>query len=72
MVQQAAIHAQGVAMGHSVLCEADVKAGRLVKPFDLVMESTYSYNITCLQQTSTRPKVKAFIDWLLSTVKSES
>jgi LysR family glycine cleavage system transcriptional activator len=72
MVQQAAIHAQGVAMGRSVLCEADIKAGRLIKPFDLEMESTYSYNIICLQQSSTRPRVSAFIEWLLETVKSES
>lgn len=72
MVQQAAIYGQGIAMGHFVLSQADVKAGRLVQPFSLNMESDFSYDIVCPKESAQRPKVKAFTDWLLSTVQAES
>jgi len=72
MVQQAAIYGQGIAMGHIVLSQADVQAGRLVQPFELMMESDYSYDIVCPEDSAERPKIKAFTDWLLETVKSES
>lgn len=72
MVQQAAIYGQGIAMGHIVLSRADVQAGRLVQPFELMMESDYSYDIVCPLESAQRPKIKAFTDWLLETVKLES
>ncbi|MDH5432319.1 MAG: transcriptional regulator GcvA [Gammaproteobacteria bacterium] len=72
MVQQAAIYGQGIAMGHAVLSKADVQAGRLVKPFDLEMESDFSYDIVCPQQYAERPKIKAFTNWLLETVQKDS
>ena len=72
MVQQAAIYGQGIAMGHLVLSQADVQAGRLVQPFELMMESDYSYDIVCPEESAERPKIKAFTDWLLETVKIES
>ncbi|WP_444995054.1 transcriptional regulator GcvA [Aliikangiella sp. IMCC44359] len=72
MVQQAAIYGQGIAMGHLVLSQSDVMAGRLIRPFGLTMESDYSYDIVCPKESSERPKVKAFTDWLLETVRLES
>ena len=72
MVQQAAIYGQGIAMGHLVLSQAEVQAGRLVRPFELMMESEFSYDIVCPQESVERPKVKAFSDWLLTTVQLES
>jgi LysR family transcriptional regulator, glycine cleavage system transcriptional activator len=71
MVQQAAIYGQGVAMGHLVLSREDVLAGRLVQPFELTLESDFSYDIVCPLETAARPKVKAFTDWLLAIVKQE-
>jgi LysR family glycine cleavage system transcriptional activator len=72
MVQQAAIYGQGIAMGHSVLSQADVLAGRLIQPFELMMESDFSYDIVCPIESAKRPKIKAFTEWLLETVRSES
>ncbi|MGX5174737.1 transcriptional regulator GcvA [Aliikangiella sp. IMCC44653] len=72
MVQQAAIYGQGIAMGHLVLSQADVQAGRLVRPFELTLESDYSYDIVCPKESAERPKIKAFTDWLLQTVQLES
>ncbi len=72
MVLQAAIFGQGIAMGHLVLSQADVLSGRLVQPFEMTMESDFSYDVVCPIESAQRPKVKAFIDWLLETVKLES
>lgn len=71
MVLQAAIFGQGIAMGHSVLSQAEVMAGRLVQPFELMMDSELSYDIVCPRGFQERPKIKAFIDWLIETVKLE-
>lgn len=71
MVQQAAIFGQGIAMGHTVLSQAEVSAGRLIQPFELMMESDLSYDVVCPIESAQRPKIKAFIDWLMDTVKQE-
>jgi LysR family transcriptional regulator, glycine cleavage system transcriptional activator len=71
MVHQAAIYGQGIAMGHTVLSQAEVLAGRLVQPFELMMDSDFSYDIVCPKESANRPKIKAFTDWLLNTVKKE-
>ncbi len=72
MVIQAAIFGQGIAMGHSVLSQAEVMSGRLVQPFELMMDSEISYDVVCPEGSESRPKVKAFIDWLVAMVKLES
>jgi len=72
MVQQAAVFGQGIAMGHLVLSQPEVQAGRLIQPFEMVMESDYSYDLVCPIESAERPKVKAFIDWLVETVQSEN
>jgi len=71
MVMQAAIFGQGIAMGHSVLSQAEISAGRLVQPFEHMMYSELSYDIVCPIESAERPKVKAFIDWLIARVKLE-
>ncbi|MBV1908820.1 MAG: transcriptional regulator GcvA, partial [Kangiellaceae bacterium] len=60
MVQQAAVFGQGIAMAHIVLSQAEMKAGRLVQPFELMMESDLSYDLVCPIESAERPKVKAF------------
>ena len=72
MVQQAAIYGQGIAMGHLVLSQADVQAGRLIQPFELMMESDFSYDLVCPKESAERPKIKAFCDWLQETVQLEA
>lgn len=69
MVLQAARHGQGVAMGHSVLSEMDLESGRLVAPFDIVVDSGFSYDLVCPENSHDRPKIVAFRDWLLSKIE---
>lgn len=72
MVQQAAIHGQGVALGHNVLSQADIQAGRLVRPFAISLPSEYGYDVVCPMPWADRPKIVAFREWLLAVVRKEN
>ena len=65
MVIQAAIDGQGVALGGSVIVEADLADGRLVKPFALTIPVDYAYYIVCPETAAERPKVAAFRKWIM-------
>ena len=65
MVIQAAIDGQGVALGGSVIVEADLADGRLVKPFALTIPVDYAYYIVCPETVAERPKVAAFRKWIM-------
>lgn len=71
MVLQAAIHAQGVALAHSVLAKPDIDSGRLVCPFKEVLISKNSYYIVCREQQLELGKITAFREWVLQTVADE-
>ncbi len=42
-ILQAALSGQGLALGRALLVQDDLSAGRLVAPFDLELETSYSY-----------------------------
>jgi len=65
MVIQAAIDRQGVALGRSVLVEADLASGLLVKPFDISIPVDYSYYVVCPEAAAERPKIAAFRAWIM-------
>ena len=69
LVLQAAAEGQGVALGRGVLAAADLKAGRLVRPFDLSLEAKYAYYLVCPQATAESPKIASFRAWLLAETK---
>ncbi len=71
MVIQAAIEGQGVALGRSALVAADLKARRLVKPFDVSVPADYAYYVVCPEASAERPKVKAFREWLLAEASAD-
>lgn len=64
LVLQAAEQGDGVALARSVLVEAALAAGRLVKPFDLSLPVRYAYYVVCPIANLSRPKVEAFRNWL--------
>lgn len=66
MVVQAAVEGQGVALARSVLADADLRAGRLVKPFDVSVPARWAYYAVCPLATRDNPRIKLFRDWLLS------
>lgn len=65
MAIEAAINGDGVALvSHHAIAE-DLKAGRLVKPFDLALQADFSYWLVCPHEYLHKAKVRAFCDWLL-------
>lgn len=72
-VLQAAMERQGVALARSVMVRDDLKAGRLVRPFEQqISEHTLpqAYYIVHRPQDSESTTICAFRDWLLSEVNS--
>ncbi len=64
--QNAAIQDVGIALGRSTLVADDVAAGRLIRPFDLVLASEIAYWIVYPKDAIKRHKVRIFRDWLLA------
>ena len=63
---QAAMDGLGVALGRQALVEPDLKAGRLVVPFEFKMSSEAAYYLVYPPEAIRRRKIKAFRDWILS------
>jgi LysR family glycine cleavage system transcriptional activator len=65
MAVQAAVNGQGVALGRSPLVALDLAGGRLVAPFDIVLQGVGGYWVVYSPAAVERPKIVAFRDWLL-------
>lgn len=62
---QAAVEGQGVALARSVLAEAELRAGRLVRLFDQPLPSEFAYYLVYPETSAALPKVAAFRAWIL-------
>jgi LysR family glycine cleavage system transcriptional activator len=65
LTADAAIAGQGVALGRSLLVADDLTSGRLVRPFDLALTSSYAYFVVYPPASADLPKIQSFRDWLL-------
>jgi LysR family glycine cleavage system transcriptional activator len=65
---QAAIDGLGVALGRTALVKGDLAAGRLVAPFDISLPIEAAYYVVAPEQTADQPKIKAFREWLITTL----
>ena len=72
VVIQAALEGQGVALGDLSLLAEDLRAGRLVRPFDISLETDYGYYIVYPRGALETPKVRAFRDFLLAEAAAEA
>lgn len=72
MVAQAAIAGQGVALVGQAVAAADLRAGLLVYPFGAPSDTqqSYGYYVVYPEGDATRPKVRAFTDWVLEEAKA--
>ncbi len=64
VLMQMAIEGHGVALVSGPLADADVAAGRLVRPFEIGIEVEPSYYIVCPREHLDRADVRCFISWL--------
>ncbi len=72
LVLQAAIHGQGIALGSSVLARPEVEAGRLICPFDKVLQHKNAYYLVCHESQEDLGKIRSFREWLLKTFEEEA
>lgn len=66
---QAAIDAQGIALGSTAFIQDHLDSGRLVKPFNISLVNEFSYYVVCPESHLNNPAVRAFKEWLLGLVE---
>lgn len=66
LVLQTALNGQGVVLGVLPFVEEDIREGRLVRPFDLVIDPGHAYYLIYHRQQLEKPAVRAVRDWLLA------
>lgn len=66
MAVQAAVDGQGVCIGRSTYVEDDLRAGRLVVPFDLRLKDESGFYLVTPRETAQVKKIVAFRTWLLA------
>ena len=72
LVLEAALGGQGMALALWPLVEADVRSGRLVVPFPVVLPSRYVYSLVVSEAFLERPVIQAFRSWLLAEADQAS
>jgi LysR family glycine cleavage system transcriptional activator len=68
MATEAAMEGLGVALGRSAYVQADIAAGRLVVPFDVVLPADAGFYIVAPEETAGTAKITLFRDWLIGSV----
>ncbi|WP_178120897.1 transcriptional regulator GcvA [Pseudomonas atagonensis] len=66
MAVQAAIDGQGVCIGRSTYVDDDLRAGRLVAPFDLRLKDDLGFYLVTPHETADSKKIVALRSWLLA------
>ena len=66
MAVQAAVDGQGVCIGRSTYVDEDLRAGRLVAPFDLRLKDELGFYLVTPHETADSKKVVALRTWLLA------
>ncbi|SMF53213.1 LysR family transcriptional regulator, glycine cleavage system transcriptional activator [Tistlia consotensis] len=65
MALAAAVAGQGLVLGYWGYVEAELAAGTLVQPFELVVPIDRGYHLVYLEQRLSDPRVRAFRDWVV-------
>src|ERR1700742_2898471 len=68
LLVQAAVDGLGIALGNTILAGDDLRAGRLVKPFDISVPLDTAYYVVYTRDALKRPKIRAFRDWLVDQI----
>lgn len=64
MALEAALAGHGIALAISPLVAGDLAAGRLVRPFETVLQSPFSFWIVCRREHANAAKIRSFRAWL--------
>jgi LysR family glycine cleavage system transcriptional activator len=71
VLDRATLAGQGVALGRTDLIAEYLAAGRLVRPFDLDLDTDYAYFVVYPPKALEREKVRAFRDFVLGEAEAE-
>jgi LysR family glycine cleavage system transcriptional activator len=69
---QAAIDGAGVVLGRMVLAERDLSAGRLVRPFKVILPLDVSYFLVMPKGSARRHEIQCFRDWLFGALNQSA
>jgi LysR family glycine cleavage system transcriptional activator len=64
MLLQAAIEGHGVMLARAIIAQDDLDTGRLVRPFDVSVLSSFQYYFVCLPERLEEPDIQAFYVWV--------
>lgn len=64
LAYQAALDKLGIALAQIALVQDDLNSGRLVRPFDLTVETDNAYYLLYPSRSRNKPTVRAFENWL--------
>jgi LysR family glycine cleavage system transcriptional activator len=59
----------GVTLAQVSMVNDDIQRGRLVIPFDTVLETEWAYYLMYSHDMAQQPKIRAFRDWLIATLE---
>jgi LysR family transcriptional regulator, glycine cleavage system transcriptional activator len=71
LAQEAAIEGRGVAMTIGPFALEEIKLGRLMQPFPLLVPHRHQWYFACNAEHRKKNKVKRFEDWLMKQVASD-
>lgn len=71
LLLRTALQGNGVALGRQWLAVDEIRAGRLVAPFDLAIRDDFSYWLVWPTGRSVHPDAAAFREWLQSRAEAE-
>jgi LysR family glycine cleavage system transcriptional activator len=69
MLLQAAIDGQGVTLAREIIARDELDAGRLVRPFETSVLSTFQYYFVCLPERFAEPEIQALYKWLRNALR---
>lgn len=69
MLLQAAIEGHGVMLARAIIAQDDLDAGRLVRPFDVSVLSSFQYYFVCLPERLEEPDIQAFYVWVRQALR---
>lgn len=71
LVIQAALSAQGIALGSKALALEHLATGRLIRPFELSLVTDFGYYCVCAKARAAEPDLVAFRQWVSAESRRE-
>lgn len=67
---EATVEGAGVLLAYTLLTHDDIRTGRLIAPFDLVLPSRRAMHFACRADRQNRPKIRAFRTWMKAELEA--